>query len=118
MTVDHIEAKSITLKDSKGNPRITMDAGGEDGFASIELISGSGNKISLSSQPSGAMVMSFDEKEMFAGMLTVSSAGITLRAKDGKLGISIGKGLGDGMDRITVFRNDQVVWEGRDEMPE
>jgi hypothetical protein len=111
MSQEHIEAKSITLRDSKGNPRITLDAGGEDGFAGIELISNAGNRITISAQPSGAVAMSFDEKNLFAGMLTISSAGITIRAEDGKLGISIGKVLKGGVDRVTVFQDGQVIWE-------
>jgi hypothetical protein len=111
MSQDHIEAKSITLRDSKGNPRIILDAGSDDGFAGIELVSNAGNKMTISAQPSGAVAMSFDEKNLFAGMLTISSAGITIRAKDGKLGISIGKVLKDGVDRVTVFQDGQVIWE-------
>ena len=47
-----IRANSIVLEDNNGNPRIVLDAAGEDGYAAITLFSKSCNhQIQLSSQP-------------------------------------------------------------------
>ncbi len=109
MAEDHIEARSITLRDSKGNPRITMDAGGDDGFATITLISNTNQRIVLSAQPTtGDVIISFDRLPQI-GTLSIHSLGITLRAPDGRLGVIMG--LIEGTERILVYENGQVAFE-------
>ncbi len=109
MAEDHIEARSITLRDSKGRPRITMDAGGDDGFATISLISNTNQQIVLSAQPTGNVLLHFDQSP-FVGVLTISPEGLSLRAKDGKLGITVGRILND-VDRVIVFKDGQIAWQ-------
>ena len=110
MTTDHIEARSITLLDSNNQPRIIMDAGDQSGYASILLISNDKSMLSVSAQPSGKVILSFDKQPM-SGMLTISSDGICLRASDGKLAISIGRPFADNVDRVVVCRDGQPIWQ-------
>jgi hypothetical protein len=96
-----IEGSRIVLRDGEGNVRIMLDAGGATGdYACIYLASKDGrNSMQVGTQPGGAVAMNFSTPEL-DGMLTVSGDGICLRARDGRLGITVGRVL-DGMDRVT-----------------
>lgn len=47
-----------------------------------------------------------------SGMLAVSADGVCLRARDGRLGVTVGR-VFDGADRVTVFEDGQPVWQSR-----
>ncbi len=105
-----IEASRIVLRDNSGRPRIVLDAGGDDGSATFGIYSPDMRQsMSVTTQPSGAVVMSFGD-QAFDGMLTLSTGGIVLRARDGKLGIVVGP-IVDGEYSITVHREGQPVWK-------
>src|SRR5215218_6684002 len=108
-----IEASRIILRDGAGNTRIILDAGGATGdYACIYIASKDGrNSMQVGTQPSGAVVMNFSTPEL-SGMLTVSGEGICLRARDGRLGVTVGRVL-DGLDRVTVFEDGQPVWQSQ-----
>jgi len=106
--VEHIEARSITLVDSKGEPRIILDAGGDDGYAHINLFS-SNNGLEISAQPDGAVLISFFGSPNI-GKLTISDKGMLLLDHDGKLGISIGDIFEDGTQSVVVYKDGQSVW--------
>jgi hypothetical protein len=53
--------------------------------------------------------MNFSTAEL-SGMLTLSGDGICLRARDGRLGVTVGRVL-DGVDRVTVFERGEPVWQ-------
>ena len=107
---DDITARSLTLVDSEGRPRIIMHAGDKDGFAHFSLISTSGDKVSIMSQPNGAVVLSFDHQHRI-GQLTVSKQGVVLRDGQGKLAVTIGDQLRDGFTEIIVYRDGQPIWK-------
>ena len=97
------------MRDSKGNERIFLDAGGEDGHASICIFSADGRgNMQVGTQPDGSVVLSFGNDAM-GGVLTLSAKGLVLRAKDGRLGIVVGPVV-DGNDRVTVYRDGRPVW--------
>jgi hypothetical protein len=104
-----IEASRIVLRDALGKVRIVLDAGGDNGFACINLFAKDGrNSVVVGTQPNGVVVMSFNDANLY-GMLTLSRAGITLRSPDGRLAVSLGR-IFDDTDSITVFRDGRPVW--------
>src|SRR5688500_13554272 len=104
-----IEASRIILRDSKGNERIVLDAGGEDGHASICIVSAHARgNMQVHTQPNGSVVLSIGNEAM-GGVLTLSAKGLTLRAQDGRLGIVVGPVV-DGNDSVTVYRDGRPVW--------
>ena len=107
---DHKAGASIVLFDSSGESRIALDGGGENGFANMLIKSPDWRgTMQVGTQPSGAVVMSFGNKDM-DGMLTLSEQGITLRARDGKLGVVIGP-IHGGEDIVTVYKHGKAVWK-------
>jgi hypothetical protein len=105
-----IEASRITLRDSAGNVRIVLDAGGEEGFARINLLSKDGkNHVMLSSQPNGGVFLSFHQNVKPTGWLTLSAEGMCLTATDGTAAVTLGRIRG-GTDSIVVYRDGRPVW--------
>jgi hypothetical protein len=105
-----IEASRITLRDSSGKVRIVLDAGGEEGFALINLFSKDGrNQVMLSSQPSGDVFLSFHKNVEPTGWLTLSAEGMSLNAADGTTAVTLGRMRG-GTDSVVVYRDGKPVW--------
>jgi hypothetical protein len=93
-----------------------LDAGGEDGFASICIFSSDGRgSVQIGAQPGGNVVMSFGDKRL-DDMLTLSTRGMVLRAPDGRLGVVVGPVV-DGRDDVTVYRDGQPVWTSSGHRP-
>ena len=111
-----IEGSRLVLRDASGKVRIMLDAGGDDGFASICIFSPDGRgSMQVGTQPSGAVVMSFGNERM-DGMLTLSTNGMVLRAQDGRLGVVVGSVV-EGQDVVTVYRDGQPVWASPTDAP-
>jgi hypothetical protein len=73
----HIVARSITLEDAKGKPRILLNAGDGDGLVSICLLGQDGRSIQISTSPEGGLHIS-----LFGTNQKVSaSLGMTPRRK-------------------------------------
>lgn len=107
---EDITARSLTLVDAAGRPRIVMDGGGDDGFAHFAIISATGERLSILAQPNGTVVLSFDQPPRF-GTVTLTKQGFVLRSADGKLAITIGEQLQEGVSKIIVCRDGQPIWE-------
>jgi hypothetical protein len=107
---DDITAKSLTLVDASGRPRIIMNAGGADGYANFTVVSATGERLEISAQPNGTVALSFDQPPRL-GLLTLTKQGFDLRAADGKFAVTIGDILGDGVVRIVVYREGQAIWK-------
>jgi hypothetical protein len=112
MSTEEITAKSLTLVDSSGKPRILLDGGGDTGHASIRLLSPTGPSIQLSAQPSGIVAISLDQHGM-AMALTIGPRGIIIRDTAGRLGVSIGDPFSDSgelVPSVTIYRDGQPVF--------
>lgn len=107
---EHITARSLTLVDAAGRTRIVLDAGDEDGYANINVFSTTGENCELSAQPNGVIGLSFYGSPQ-TGLLAISKRGIDLRSRDGRFAVTIGDIFDDGVERITVYRDGQPVWE-------
>jgi hypothetical protein len=109
MAEDHINAKSITLVDAAGRPRIIMDAGGEDGYAHFSVLSVTGERIEIAAQPNGAVALSLDHLPRL-GRIVLTKLGFDLRTQDGKFAVTIGDFFDEGLERIIVYRDGQPIW--------
>ena len=109
MAEDHITARSITIVDAAGRPRIMLEGGGEDGFATLTLVSTTREQIQLSAQPDGAVTLALGGPALH-GRIIISDCGFDLRARDGKFAVTIGDFFREGSDRITVHRDGQPIW--------
>jgi hypothetical protein len=109
MAQDDITARRITLVDAAGQPRIIMDAGGEDGYAQFTILSTSGERLEISAQPNGTVGLSFDQPSRL-GQLMLTKHGFDLRAANGKFAITIGDFFDEGVERIIVYRKGQPIW--------
>jgi hypothetical protein len=108
-TIQELNVRRIVVRDHAGTARIILDAGGPEGYAFIYLQSPDGrDTMQIGSQPSGRIVINFGDSDV-TGMLAISGDGICLRAKDGRLGITIGR-VDTDEETITVFRDGQRVW--------
>jgi len=55
---DDITARSLTLVDAAGRPRIIMDAGSDDGHATLTVVSTTGERVEIAAQPNGTVALS------------------------------------------------------------
>ncbi len=85
---DDITARSLTLVDAAGRPRIMMSAGGEDGYANLTITSTTGELVEISAQPNGTIALSFHHSPR-TGLLTITKRGLDLRAPDGRFAVTI-----------------------------
>jgi hypothetical protein len=107
---DDITARSLTLVDAAGRPRIIMDAGGEDGCAKFSVVSVTGERIVIDAQPNGTVALSVDQYPRL-GRIMITRLGFDLRTQDGKFAVTVGDFFNEGVDRLTVYRDGQPVWE-------
>lgn len=110
----HIVARSITLEDAKGKPRIFLDAGDGDGFVSICLFGQDDRSIQISTSPEGGLHISlFGKRETVSaslGMTPDEDAGLSIRDRKGRMGTMLGSTFGTGEHRLVLFRDGQPFW--------
>jgi hypothetical protein len=112
MPNEELIARRITLVDSQGNPRICLVADHPDGRCSIRLGSPATGGIQIEAAPGELPHVRMTSPTKF-GELSITSEGVTLRAKDGRLGVILGRSL-DGRDDLIVFKDGQIAWRSAD----
>lgn len=110
----HITARSITLKDAKGQSRIFMDAGDGDGCVSICLFGENDRSIQISTSAEGGLHISLfgqgSKVSATLGMTNDEDAGLSIRDRQGLLGTMLGSTLEPGEHGLVVFQNGQPFW--------
>jgi len=111
----NIRANSITLVDSDGRTRITLDAGGKDGFASICLFAKDGKSVQISSQPEGAIVIEVAGRRhtshISIGLSDDERGRIWISDSSGRLGTILGEEPGTSTHRLLLFKDGQHFWQ-------
>ena len=110
----HLTARSITLEDAKGKPRIFMDAGNGDGCVTICLFGEHDRSIQISTSTEGGLHISLlgqlGNVSATLGMTPDEDAGLSIRDRQGKLGTMLGSILHPGEHRLELFRDGQPCW--------
>jgi len=110
----HLIARSITLEDAKGKPRIFMDAGNGDGYVTICLFGQDDRSIQISTSPEGGLHISLMGKlqtvSATLGMTANEDAGLSILDKRGRLGTMLGSTFHTGEHRLVLFHEGQPCW--------
>jgi hypothetical protein len=112
----HITARSITLEDANGKPRIFMDAGDGDGYVTICLFGEGDRSIQISTSPEGGLHISLMGQRSTVsatlGMTADEDAGLSIRDRQGRLGTMLGSTFhpDPGEHRLILFRDGQPYW--------
>ena len=110
----HIVARSITLEDAKGTPRIFMDAGNGDGYVTICLFGEDDRSIQISTSPEGGLHISLHgERPKVTAALAMTAdedAGLSIRDRQGRLGTMLGSMFNTGEHSLVLFRDGQPCW--------
>lgn len=111
----HIRARSITLVDSQGRPRIWLDAGGRDGLASICLFANDGANVQISAQPDHAVSIQVFGRECQSHIVIGISGDdrglMMISDHNGKLGTVLGEEPGTSTHRLMLFKDGQHYWQ-------
>lgn len=108
MSNDELIARSITLVDDAGNPRIRLCGGNADGRCSIVLDSPETGGVEISAGLGARAGIAFSSPKL-VGALSITSDGLALRSNDGRLAVVLGRTF-DGRDDLIVFREGQISW--------
>jgi hypothetical protein len=110
----HIVARSITLKDAKGKPRIFMDAGDGDGYVTICLFGEDDRSIQIATLPEGGLHISLHGQRSKVtatlGMTSREDAGLSIRDRQGKLGTMLRSTFHPGKHGLVLFSDGQPCW--------
>lgn len=110
----HIVARSITLQDAKGKPRIFMDAGDGDGCVAICLFGQHDRSIQISTSPEGGLFISLLGKRATVSaslsMTPEEDAGLSINDRRGLLGTMLGSTFHKGEHRLVLFHDGQPFW--------
>ena len=109
-----ITARSITLEDAKGNPRIFMDAGDGDGNVEICLFGDGGHSIQISTSSKGGLhILLSGQKGQDSAVLGMNSdgdAGLIIHDRKGLPGSRLGPIAGSCEQALTLFKGGKPVW--------
>lgn len=110
----HLGAASLTLVDSKGRPRIFLDAGTEEGYACIGVYAKDGKSIQISAQPNDSLlIMLYDGKSAANIQISMSSdrgGGLWISDKKGLPGAIIGEEPDTSTHRLLLFKKGKPFW--------
>jgi len=106
---EHITARSITLEDAHGKPRIFMDAGDGDGYATICLFGEGERSIQICTAANGGLHISLMGQNCSVsatlGMTEGDEAGISILDHTGKYGTVLGSTAKAGEHKLAMFRD-------------
>jgi hypothetical protein len=110
----HIKANCISLVDSEGRTRISMNADGPDGSAYILLYGKDKKCIQISSGPDGMIGIHMDGSKN-AALINISiskddSAVISTFNKNGMMGTALAEEPGTSTHRLLLFKNGKHFW--------
>lgn len=107
-----LTARSITLVDAKGKPRILLDPGNGDGYACICLYGEKDRSIQISTDPNGSLSIALLGPRFDAslGVSPDNDAGLCIRDRNGLLGTMLGSYLDPGKHQLVLFQDGQPVW--------
>jgi len=104
----HIIASSLSLVDTNGKTRISMDAGDGDGYAVICMFGEDNSTIQISTSPDGGVHISLqkDGSSIALGIMTHDTGGLSI-VRNG--GISI-IGMNEGKHAV-IIKDDNTDWK-------
>lgn len=108
----NITARSITLVDALGQPRIFMDAGDGKCPASISIFGKEERSIQIQASLDGVLSIALLGRR-FGASLVVSpenDAGLSICDRDGRLGTMLGSVYEHGKHQLVLFQDGQPVW--------
>ena len=110
----HLTARSLTLEDAQGKPRIFLDAGNGDGRVTICLFGEHDRSIQISTTPAGGLHISLlgqrGTVSTTLGMTPHEDAGLCIHDRQGRLGTMLGSSLPDGEHRLMLFQDGRHHW--------
>jgi len=110
----HLTARSLTLEDAKGKPRIFMDAGDGDRYVTICLFGEHDRSIQITTSPEGGLHISLlGQRCNVSATLALTpdeDAGLSIRDRHGRLGTMLGSILQPGKHRLVLFQDGQPCW--------
>ncbi|CAN5709013.1 hypothetical protein BH09VER1_BH09VER1_44030 [soil metagenome] len=111
---EHITARSITLEDAHGKPRIFMDAGEGDGYATICLFGEGERSIQICTAANGGLHISLMGQNCSVsatlGMTEGDEAGISILDHTGRYGTVLGSTAKAGEHKLAMFRDGVQYW--------
>jgi len=109
-----ITARSITLEDAKGNPRIFMDAGEGDGNVTICLYGEHGHSIQISTSAKGGLHISLfgqdGQDSAVLGMDDDGRSGLIIHDQKGRPGSRLGSLAGSEEHALMLYKHGKPVW--------
>ncbi|MCP5537202.1 MAG: hypothetical protein H7A51_13360 [Akkermansiaceae bacterium] len=104
---DHIIARSITVVDSDGNPRITLNGGDNDVGTNIVLTTKKGKILQIQEQPDGYVTIGMDGLHNPHGV-SISKHGLCIRDAEGKPAVTVGDYMENG---VGIYKGGMAVYE-------
>lgn len=109
-----IVARRLMLVDSKGEPKIYLDAEDEGGSAVICVFGKDGRAIQISAESDGRLSVYLHGTEgrvsAGIGMTPSDSAGLSISDKEGRLGTVLGTMEDSDEHGLRLFREGRPVW--------
>lgn len=103
--------------DAKGEPRILLDAGEGDGFATISLWGKEGRSIQITTGPDGRLSICCSAKNGLVtagfGISPEDATGLSLSDKIGRCGTILGAVADTNEHALILFEDGRRLWSSR-----